>query len=143
MSDDNMVKHDNPQDKGDRIFDHTPSNGQGETESTTARSLGDNTIDEAAKYLAKERQYPPLTPEREEKLRRKIDSWMIPLVRFSSISQTPYQYDHKANGGKLPPSYFSQPLLELSTKWSCQPQPCMDSKPTTTWRGSNIAGLGA
>lgn len=61
----------------------TTSHDQGETEITTAKTLDENVVDEAAKYLANTRdsQYPPLTPDREKKLRKKIDSWMIPLVR--------------------------------------------------------------
>lgn len=127
MSNENMAKHDRSQGKGELEIDRAPSNGEGEIHFTTAKSLVDNNIDEAAKYLAGERQYPPLTPEKEKRLRKKIDAWMIPLVSKDIICNC-----------KIIPlieiesSYFSLPLLELSTKWSYQPQRYMDSRPTTT-----------
>lgn len=63
------------------------SHDQGETEPTAAKTLDENVVDEAAKYLASTRdgQYAPLTPEMEKKLRKKIDSWMIPLVRVPTV----------------------------------------------------------
>lgn len=59
------------------------SQSQGEIEDTTSKRPDDANLDEAAKYLAKANaaQYAALTPDREKKLRKKIDSWMIPLVR--------------------------------------------------------------
>lgn len=58
------------------------SQSQGEVEDIVAKNTDDNTLDEAAKYLANANtgQHAPLTPEREKKLLRKIDSWIIPLV---------------------------------------------------------------
>lgn len=37
-------------------------------------------MDEAAKWLASAESYPPMTPEQEKRLKKKIDGWMIPLV---------------------------------------------------------------
>lgn len=37
--------------------------------------------DAAAQFLATVGPFPPMTPEEEKKLVRKIDRWMIPLVR--------------------------------------------------------------
>lgn len=61
----------------------TASQSQGEVEDAAPKTPDDNNLDEAAKYLANANaaQYAPLTPDREKKLRKKIDSWMIPLVR--------------------------------------------------------------
>ncbi|ROW03690.1 hypothetical protein VMCG_05357 [Cytospora schulzeri] len=61
-----------------------PSHGQGETEATGAKALNDTVVDDAAKYLANASQFVSLTPEREKKLRQKIDSWMIPLLLFTA-----------------------------------------------------------
>lgn len=36
----------------------------------------------AAKFVAEHQNYPPMTPEIEKKLVRKIDGWMIPLVHL-------------------------------------------------------------
>lgn len=65
------------------------SEGRGELDETTVKSVGDTALDDAAKYLANTRDghYPPLTPEREKKLRKKIDSWMIPLVSGGYFEQ--------------------------------------------------------
>lgn len=69
--------------KEDNTIHHTTSEGQGDVVSPTVKTLDNNVVDDAAKYLANTRdsQYPPMTPEREKKLKKKIDSWMIPLVR--------------------------------------------------------------
>lgn len=40
----------------------------------------DDTLDDAAKFLAEAGTRPPLTPEQEKKLVRKLDRYMIPLV---------------------------------------------------------------
>lgn len=39
-------------------------------------------LDDAAKYLAGHDEFGPLTPEMEKKLVKKIDAWILPLVRF-------------------------------------------------------------
>lgn len=36
--------------------------------------------DQAAEFLASVGPFPPMTPEQEKKLIRKIDIWMIPMV---------------------------------------------------------------
>lgn len=81
-----MTKEDVAKPRGDSgsKFDDTihtiPSHGQGETTATGAKASNDMVVDDAAKYLANASQFAPLTPEKEKKLRQKIDSWMIPLV---------------------------------------------------------------
>ena len=37
--------------------------------------------DKAAQFVAGHQDYPPMTPEMEKRIKRKIDRWMIPLVR--------------------------------------------------------------
>lgn len=83
MADDSKVKHNDSRIKEEQEIDRTISIDQGETESATAKHSDSNTLDEAATYLAGERPYAPLTAARERQLRKKIDSWMIPLVRQS------------------------------------------------------------
>lgn len=72
-----------PLDKKDIAIHPVTSQGQGEIQDDAETKLQEDVIDDAAKFLAGARaeQYPPLTPEREKRLRKKIDSWMIPLVR--------------------------------------------------------------
>ncbi|KAI1495433.1 major facilitator superfamily domain-containing protein [Biscogniauxia marginata] len=52
--------------------------------STTAgevtKSEDDVVLDDAVKYLAKSDEYPPMTPEQEKRIVKKIDAWMIPLL---------------------------------------------------------------
>ena len=43
--------------------------------------VGHEELDEAATYLAGHEEFGPLTPEKEKALVRKIDAWMLPLVR--------------------------------------------------------------
>ncbi|BFZ63539.1 hypothetical protein YB2330_004664 [Saitoella coloradoensis] len=50
---------------------------KGEVESL---KLDGKDIDQAAAFLANAEQYPPLTPEAEKKLKRKIDRYMIPML---------------------------------------------------------------
>lgn len=40
-------------------------------------------VDQAAKFLASVGPFPPMTPEQEKVIVRKIDRWMIPLVRIT------------------------------------------------------------
>lgn len=77
-----------PSDK-DNVAPSIKSQNDGEAEITTGKGLDDDVVDDAAKYLANTAvsRFPPLTPEGEKKLRRKIDAWMIPLVRQQSISK--------------------------------------------------------
>ncbi|KAF3768148.1 hypothetical protein M406DRAFT_70242 [Cryphonectria parasitica EP155] len=73
-------------DKKDTAIHPVPSQGHGEIQDDTKRQLHEDNVDEAAKYLAvaHAEQYAPLTPEREKRLRKKIDSWMIPLLLFTA-----------------------------------------------------------
>ncbi|KAL4967001.1 allantoate permease [Aspergillus stella-maris] len=41
--------------------------------------------DEAARFLASVGPFPPMTPDQEKKLVRKIDRWMIPLLLFMGL----------------------------------------------------------
>lgn len=42
-------------------------------------------IDKAAEFLANNGPYPPMTPEQEKRLLKKIDGWMIPFLMFFAI----------------------------------------------------------
>lgn len=53
------------------------STGEGIDQTKGNSSVGD---DPAAQFLASVGPFPPMTPEQEKKLVRKIDRWMIPLV---------------------------------------------------------------
>ncbi|CAH0004485.1 unnamed protein product [Clonostachys byssicola] len=44
----------------------------------------DETRDQAAKFIAAHADYPPMTPEMEKKIKRKIDAWLIPLGLFTT-----------------------------------------------------------
>jgi hypothetical protein len=46
-------------------------------------------VDKAAKFLAETQEYPPLSPEAEKKLMRKVDWIMIPIVSSRSELQQP------------------------------------------------------
>lgn len=83
MTEDNVAK--SRKESGSKVDDTihpVPSHGQGETEPTGDKALNDRVVDDAARYLASATHFGPLTPEREKKLRKKIDAWMIPLVRL-------------------------------------------------------------
>ena len=41
---------------------------------------------QVAQFVAEHRNYPPMTPEMEKRIKKKIDAWIIPLV--SPASQT-------------------------------------------------------
>lgn len=69
----------NPAEKPDiNVIHPSSSNIQGQSEITKAPQ--DGTLDEAAEFLANANNYPPMTPEMEKKIVKKIDAWMIPLV---------------------------------------------------------------
>lgn len=70
------------QDKNETTVYPVLSYSQGEVQDGSGSKLPEEATDDAAKYLADTRaeQFQPLTPEREKQLRKKIDSWMIPLV---------------------------------------------------------------
>ncbi|CZR57839.1 related to permease of the major facilitator superfamily [Phialocephala subalpina] len=42
-------------------------------------------IDKAAEFLANNGPYPPMTPEAEKRMMKKIDGWMIPFLMFFAI----------------------------------------------------------
>lgn len=46
-------------------------------------------IDKAAEFLATIGPYPPMTPEAEKKMMKKIDGWMIPFVSQSPQATPP------------------------------------------------------
>ncbi|KAI1459737.1 MFS general substrate transporter [Annulohypoxylon moriforme] len=48
----------------------------------TTKMANDNTLDEAAVYLANHEEFGPMSPEQEKAIVKKIDSWMIPLLVF-------------------------------------------------------------
>lgn len=45
--------------------------------------------DQAAQFLARIGPFPPMAPEQEKKLVRKIDRWMVPMVRPTTRSSIP------------------------------------------------------
>lgn len=57
----------------------TTSTSRGET-SEAIKGVNDENLDEAARYLATTEEYGPMTPEKEKKIVKKIDAWMIPIV---------------------------------------------------------------
>ncbi|KAI7773486.1 uncharacterized protein LA080_010562 [Diaporthe eres] len=75
-----------PQDKSETIIYPVLSYSQGEVQDGSGSKLPEEATDDAAKYLSDTRaeQFQPLTPEREKRLRKKIDSWMIPLLLFTA-----------------------------------------------------------
>lgn len=44
------------------------------------KTVLDKNMDKAAKFMAETQEYPPLSPEAEKKLMRKVDWIMIPIV---------------------------------------------------------------
>lgn len=71
-----------PQDKSETAIYPALSYSQGEVQDGSGSKIPEEATDDAAKYLTDTRaeEFRPLTPEREKRLRKKIDSWMIPLV---------------------------------------------------------------
>ncbi|KUI67176.1 Allantoate permease [Cytospora mali] len=85
MADEHVAKsHEVSESKSQDIVQQVPSHSQGEAEATGDKGMSDTVVDDAAKYLANASQFAPLTPEREDKLRKKIDAWMIPLLLFTA-----------------------------------------------------------
>lgn len=41
-------------------------------------------LDEAAKFIAAHADYPPMTPEMEKRIKKKLDAWLIPLGVFTT-----------------------------------------------------------
>lgn len=75
------------QDKSETTIYPVLSYSQGEVQDGSGSKLPEEATDDAAKYLTDTRaeQFQPLTPEREKRLRKKIDSWMIPLVSTTNV----------------------------------------------------------
>ena len=72
----------------DAKLDHiqpTASTSQGET-SEAIKNVDDKNLDEAARYLVNTEEYGPMTPEKEKKIVKKIDAWMIPIVSACIIA---------------------------------------------------------
>ena len=40
--------------------------------------------DRLAQFVAEHQDYPPMTPEMEKRIKKKIDAWIIPLVRANT-----------------------------------------------------------
>lgn len=45
---------------------------------------GDEPGNQAAKFVAAHADYPPMTPEMEKRIKKKIDAWLIPLGVFTT-----------------------------------------------------------
>ncbi|KAJ3957915.1 hypothetical protein N0V92_005502 [Colletotrichum tropicale] len=74
-------KKDSPAEQPDISAIHPiSSNVQGQSEITKAPQ--DGILDEAAEFLANANDYPPMTPEMEKRIVKKIDAWMIPLLAW-------------------------------------------------------------
>lgn len=112
---------------------------QGEVEEAAHKTPEDDNLDEAAKYLANASagQYAPLTADREKMLRKKIDSWMIPLVRAYSHE---YICKDKVLLTLTRNSFCLLPRSELWTKLRLAQLLCTVFKQTTTCMDRNIAG---
>lgn len=63
-----------------------PSDSTTQGQSEILKSPRDGVLDEAATFLANADAFPPMTPEMEKKIVKKIDAWMIPLVRGLKVS---------------------------------------------------------
>lgn len=46
--------------------------------------MDEHEVDKAATFLATSEHFPPMTPEMEKKLKRKLDRWLIPLLLFTA-----------------------------------------------------------
>lgn len=44
----------------------------------------DEPADQAARFIAAHADYPPMTPEMEKRIKKKIDAWIIPLGVFTT-----------------------------------------------------------
>jgi len=47
-----------------------------------SKHMDERQLDDAAQYLAGHDEFGPLTPEKEKAIVRKIDAWMLPLVKL-------------------------------------------------------------
>lgn len=86
----------------------------------------DASDDKVAQFVAAHQDYPPMTPEMEKRIKKKIDAWIIPLVRATPRTRWP-----------LWPAYTlcrvsSRPLWLPSTRSSWAPLPCTTSLRTIT-----------
>lgn len=79
------------QDKGEITIYPVLSYSPGEIKDSNGSKLPEEATDDAARYLSDTRAelFQPLTPEREKRLRKKIDSWMIPLVHIDPCRSVP------------------------------------------------------
>ncbi|KAH9888205.1 major facilitator superfamily domain-containing protein [Xylariomycetidae sp. FL2044] len=65
----------------DNVVQPVVSTTPGDVTKTVA---DEGVLDDAARYLANTDEYPPMTPEMEKKIVRKIDAWMIPLLLLAA-----------------------------------------------------------
>ncbi|KXH36163.1 hypothetical protein CNYM01_12079 [Colletotrichum nymphaeae SA-01] len=61
-----------------------PSDSTTQGQSEILKSPRDGVLDEAATFLANADAFPPMTPEMEKNIVKKIDAWMIPLLLFTA-----------------------------------------------------------
>lgn len=71
----------------DRKMDNPIQPVTSAVEGETLKTTDDRALDEAAKYLAHTEGYGPMTPEKEKQIVKKIDAWMIPMVRADTSSE--------------------------------------------------------
>lgn len=72
--------------------------------------------DKAAQFVVENQNYPPMTPQMEKRIKRKIDGWMIPLVRF--LRNIPMLIPRHTSNSTVY-SFSSLPPWQPSTKCSC------------------------
>lgn len=65
-------------DMDSKSIDRVPSQGNGDTAEIDINAEA-KVQGEAAKFVIAHQDYPPMTPEIEKRVKKKIDSWMIPL----------------------------------------------------------------
>lgn len=64
----------------------TPVDKVADVQDSSIKEGKTTTMDGAARFVAAHQDLPPMTPEIEKRIKKKIDAWMIPLVRGAPIA---------------------------------------------------------
>lgn len=91
--------------------------------------------DRVAQFVAEHQNYPPMTPEMEKRIKKKIDAWIIPLVRIPSAYTRAFHIRLR-----LASRVSSLLQWQLSTRFSCPRQHCTTSSRITTCQVQSLAG---
>lgn len=59
----------------------TPVDKLGDVKDSSIKEGNASSMDDAVRFVAAHQDLPPMTPEIEKRIKKKIDGWMIPLVR--------------------------------------------------------------